>query len=211
MIDPSVDNTGSELRSSTFYKRILLILFIAFLFISMLGVASLYKGRNKNKLVPIFDPATQVIPQGTTALPLHNALTAFNFSKPLPFFEERNVVQSLNLEGDQEKTPPITVSHSVPGTDATPPTQTTPPSDASPVFLSYRVFGQSKEAVREALIAYFTSLGWKQIDDHQSNQQVLIFGSDNKRIISINILEVPSTPGRESNIVITLSLRVFTL
>ncbi len=154
-------------------------------------------------LVKPFSEKDQVIPQGAVSLEVSKALALFNFPKPLPFFDERNIVQSLILGVNASPLPVASTSTEIKIKESVKPAPSTS-------FLSYRMYGQSATSVREALIAYFISLGWKQIDD-QSNQQVLIFGSDNKRIISINIFEVPSTPGRESNIVITLSLRIFTL
>jgi hypothetical protein len=150
---------------------------------------------------PVFSSETQFVPDGTSSLEVDRALVALGLPEPLPFFEKDTVVQSLDLGANTST-----------ATVASTSTETTEPVTPLPStsFLSYRVYGQSIPSVREAVTAYFISLGWNQIDD-KSNQQSVVFGSDNRQIISINILEVASTPEKESHIVVALSLQVFDL
>lgn len=90
-------NADLQPQPSAFYKKIFLILFVTLLFISILGVLSWYTNKNKTLPQAAFDPAKQFIPQGAASLPVTNVLNAFNLPQPLPFFDERNVVQSLKL------------------------------------------------------------------------------------------------------------------
>ena len=173
---------------SGFFKKILLILVVTLIVLSVLGALLWYKENNKKTSQPLISPRPafssekQFVPEGSTALEVDKALTAFGFSKPLPFFEERNVVQSLNLSS--------ATSSAV---------STSSPQQISSTFLSYRVVGQSITAVRSALIEYFENLGWTMPNIHDvhtsgSNKiEIVDFLSPahQNQSISVTLLEMP--------------------
>jgi len=153
--------------------------------VAILGGILWYTDQNKRG-GPAFDPARQFIPQGAESLEVPQALASFNFSEPLPFFEERNVVQSLML-GRHE--PTVTQNNVGNVHNAT---STARQGNASS-FLNYQIFGQSREAVRNAFIQYFKDAGWNRVNT--SDNQSLIFSSRASQMISITLLDGPANAG----------------
>lgn len=171
---------------------------------AILGGTLWYADRNKQQVGPVFDSARQFVPEGTASLDVSKALAAFNFPKPLPFFEEKNVVQSVML-GARVSSSTISFAPQ-PQPVGTVVASSTPPRIPSP-FLSYRIFGQTKETIRNAFIEYFKKTGWemeKAIDDRS-----LVFLSDRRRqIISILFLDaLLISDAEQSAIIVTLSRR----
>lgn len=173
-------------------NRITIIGCSLLILIALIMMGIWYIGRVETPSIPQlssspkpFSQKDQVVPPNAESRSVDQSLAAFGFSKPLPFFEKDNIVQSLKLD---------TSSTASPATS----------------FLSYRIYGQSVASVRDALTRYFVSLGWKQIDDG-ANQGYLSFGFDHGKIISVNMLERPATPGTEPRITVTLSLYISNL
>ena len=131
---------------------------------------------------PVFSADKQFIPEGAAPLEIPKALALFNLPSALPFFEERNVVQSLNLSS--------ATSSAV---------STSSPQQESSIFLSYRVVGQSITAVRSALIEYFENLGWTMPNIHDvhtsgSNKIEIVYflsPAHQNQSISVTLLEMP--------------------
>ena len=120
----------------------------------------------------VFSPQTQFVPQGAKSRDVDQALADFGFQKSLPFFEKDNVVQSLNL----------TASTSALTTSA---------------FLSYRIIGQNKAAVRAAFTDYFTNLGWEATKIFNTNQSPPMIFSTAHRTVVITLIDVLHVPGTD--------------
>ena len=161
-------NADLQPQPSAFYKKILFILLITLLFISLLGAVLWYTGKDKNESPQqAFDSTKQVIPPGAASFEIDQALIAFGFSTPLPFFDRRNVVQSLALQTSASSSPATTTD----------------------TYLSYRVFGQDMRVLHSAYIRYLTDGGWKEIASASGATQSFSFyrpGSRNLIQISLD-------------------------
>ncbi|MEK7074453.1 MAG: hypothetical protein AAB968_01685, partial [Patescibacteria group bacterium] len=89
---------------------------------------------------PVFSAGKQFIPEGAASRTVDQSLAAFGLPKPLPFFDEKNVVQSITNTVD---------------------ISTSTIHQGNSPYLSYRICGQNIEAVRTALINYFENTDWK--------------------------------------------------
>lgn len=151
---------------------------------------------------PIFSIDTQFVPDGATSLRVDEVLAVFNFVEPLPFFEERNVVQSL----DAGTNAPATTSVSSRAISRTATSPRMPPQYTPTTFLSYRIFGQNKDAIRNAFMEYFRIMGWKMADAKEGKP--LVFSSEAHQIVSITFLDVPTVPGtNQPTVVAALTIR----
>lgn len=138
-----------------------------------------------------FSEQDQFIPKGATPQSVALGFQKLNFSKPLPFFDEKNVVQSLDLGFNA---PASTTDFSVSNTLKIQPRTNAPPApsqNSNFMFLSYRIFGQSKEAIRSALIEYFKNMGWTKMNT--KDNQSLTFSSGARQVVSIVLLDAPQT------------------
>ena len=99
---------------------------------------------------PAFSSDTQFIPKGAVSLEVDQSLAAFGFSKPLPFFDERNVVQSL-FEN------------------------TTSAASVARPYLSYRVSNESEETLRAAYTKYFKDMRWNVSESVSGAKKSLFF------------------------------------
>ncbi|MEK7074451.1 MAG: hypothetical protein AAB968_01675 [Patescibacteria group bacterium] len=89
---------------SGFFKKILLILVVTLIVLSVLGALLWYKENNKKTSQPLISPRPafssekQFVPEGSALLEIDKALEVFGLSKPLPFFDKKNVVQSISFQ-----------------------------------------------------------------------------------------------------------------
>lgn len=177
-ITPSLSNSTPTSKRYISYSIVAFVLLAA-----ILGGTFWYANQDK-QVGPPFDPARQFVPENTESLNVSKVLAAFGFNKPLPFFDERNVVQSLNLQSTATSSAPQAGSSS---------------------FLSYRIFGQSKEATQSALVEYFKNLGWTMQNIHKVHASgdnkieiVDFFSSEyQNQIISVTLFEMPRASGND--------------
>lgn len=129
-------------RHNIFYYIAAFILLAA-----VLGATLWYEKQNKQQTGPVFDPKTQFIPKGAVSLEVDQSLAAFGFPKPLPFFDKRNVVQSLSqpqatdtifIHAQGSSQPPVIIS------------------------LNYQIPGRDVLSVRDAFLSYFMDMGWRE-------------------------------------------------
>ena len=160
------------------YARIALFVAAFVLLLSVFGGMLWYADQNK-RAGPAFDPAKQFVPEGAESRDVDQTLAAFGFSKPLPFFEKENVVQSLNLPNKATSSPATASSKAA--------------------FLSYRILGQDKAAVRETFREYFTSIGWKMVSSHAD--LIFIF-SFHTQSISVNFIDIARVQGTDQPAVV---------
>ena len=186
-----------------------------FFLLLLIGAGFWYETKNKSSQLSlgprhVFSPDKQFIPKGAAPLEVDKALAVFGFSKPLPFFDKNNVVQSLNLEVNEPDPASAPLSHAqnteniVVGNNKT--NSTTPssvPSGHSSLFLSYRVVGQNTTALRSVFIGYFKSMGWKMDDAHSASD--LVFVSDKGQILSVALMEVSQKSEVGQHIVVAIS------
>ncbi len=167
---------------------------------AILGITFWYGNQNK-RAGPTFDPAKQFVPEGAESRDVDQSLAAFGFTKPLPFFDERNVMESLNA-------PSVNVNALVPAGTVV----SFHPATSTPLtpLLSYYVYGQSAAAVRDAFTDYFNALGWKKINSIANGpiSRFVFVAPDTHKRVATTILEI-SLSGRrpQSSIAVSLSLQ----
>ena len=89
------------------------------------------------------------------------------------------------------------------GTDSVSSASTTPYS-ISPVFLSYRIFGQSKEMIRDTFDEYFKNLGWQM--NARNDMQSIVFFSSAGQPLFVTFIDSASTSETDAQtIVVTVS------
>lgn len=132
------------MRNVSYFIAILLLI------AAILGATLWYANKKNAQVGPAFDLTRQFIPKGTASLDVPQALTAFNFSKPLPFFDEHNVVQSLTMPSSAVST-------------------------SSETYVSYSVQNQTIDTLYTAYRDYFTSSGWREIPVRQKGSNRLFF------------------------------------
>ena len=143
----------------------------------------------------IFSPKTQFVPKGAESREVDKTLAAFDFSKPLPFFEKDNVVQSLTIIANASNASPPPSTH----------VTSLPLEQTHAQFLSYRILGQTRTSVRDALIMHFKDLQWDMMDT--KGDQKFIFSHMNKQIF-VALIDVPHVSATEQlTTVVTLTLR----
>lgn len=207
--------TPSSSSHPIFISRhdILYYITVATLFAAILGGTLWYSDRNK-QLGPAFDPARQFVPEGAASLEVNQTLAAFGFSKPLPFFDERNVVQSLALGVDvsipttgsasvstQQNSAEGGVAGSQSRSNSLP---VSAPQGTSLPFISYRIPEKSMASIRETLIKYFESMGWKM--ENIPSDRALVFVSSAHRVISVTLLDAPRVDATaEPAVIVALS------
>lgn len=178
-----MDTTTPSLSSNpaSIFKRIIFYFIVALvLLMAILGGILWYANQNKQVSL-IFDPTRQVIPKGATSQKIDQSLAVFGFSSPLPFFDERNVVQSLSIEA--------------------------PSSSTKKPYISYRVYEQDINALRDVYRQYFNKMGWGEIKSASYSEQTLFFrASESLSVVQILFLkESPDTESVDQSIVVTLS------
>ncbi len=141
----------------------------AFLVLILGGVLWYRSKKEMKQAAPVFNPATQFVPEGATPLEVSETLAKFGFSKPLPFFEERNVVQSLGID--------VTSTSSV------------------ETYISYRILGQDTASVRSAFNEYFKKLGWKMANTKEGAP--LYFYSNARQTVFVSFFEAPSVQNKD--------------
>ena len=179
MVNEPINNSFEEQLPSVFFKKILLILLSTLLFIFLLGSVLWYRGKRTPIPQPttptVFDPATKIVPQGVVPLEIDQALTAFGLSKPLPFFEKKNVIQSLDLKNIR----------------------------FSPeIYLSYWIEGRSTTTILEAYVAYFKSIGLENalVSSQKTNLGFVLPGSP-PSLLRISLMEQPFASAKSEEIV----------
>lgn len=177
-------------------KRRVVFSIVAFVLLAaVLGATLWYAMKNKQQTGPAFNPTRQFVPQGTASLEVDQAIAAFNFPKPLPFFDERNVVQSLSMRvrvSASTTTSSVSFLPKAPRVADTP-SRTPPPQDTPSTFLSYRIFGQDKETIRSAFVEYSKNMGWKIANTGEGKP--LLFSSGTHQIVSVTLLDTPPVQG----------------
>lgn len=190
--------------SSTPTRDVFYYLAASALFILILAGTWWYTERNTKPLYPVFNPAKQFVPVGTEPRDIDQSLAVFGFSKPLPFFDEKNVVQSLRVGANAPASTTASSISSVPKARVMhisgPSSRTPPPPNRPSTFLSYRIVGPDKGAIRNAFIAYFINMGWKMANTREG--QPLLFSSDTHQIISITLLGVPAVQNTGKSIIV---------
>lgn len=183
-ITPSLsDPTPTSRRTISYYVGVFVFL------VALLGGILWYVNKTNKQAGPAFDPVRQFVPKGTAPLNVGESLAVFNFPKPLPFFDERNVVQSIGFPLDiSPSTTTQSEEKAVAGGQNT--IIHAQPQNAFTPFLSYRILGQSREAISTAFIEYFKGMGWKAMDIHEN--QALTFFSDAHQIVTITLLNATS-------------------
>lgn len=129
----SVTDTPRSVFSQRLIWLLLILASVAILAVVLHRIAS----ESEEQEVPSPSKKTQVVPKGTAPLEVDQALTALNLPEPLPFFDTKNVVQSLNFN------------------------QTSTSTDK--VFLSYRVQNQTIDMVYTAYTEYLLKHGWNPL------------------------------------------------
>lgn len=159
-----------------------------------------------------FSEKDQVVPKGTLSQSMSSTLRMFNFPQPLPFFDEHNVVQSLDLHSNMAtpisvpslKSSTATLS-SVAGADSHESPDTITQKNTPSPFLSYRIIGQNKVEAQSVFIGYFKNIGWEMA--HTFDKQSLIFFSPAHKIVSVTFLDVPHGGTDQSAIIVALSMQ----
>ena len=221
MLDSHINTFNPPSPPSAFFKKILLILVGTFCFIAILMAILWYtdKENRQNKLPTSsssptpFNPTQQVIPKGAESREVDQSLAAFGFSKPLPFFEKNNVVQSLNVTTsaptsttDFSVSPVSKVKTARRVNTANTSSRTPPPQNSPTTFLSYRIFGKSREMVQNAFIEYFKNMGWN-IEKSQEGQP-LVFSSEAHQFVYVAFLDAPAIQNTDQpTIVAALTVR----
>ena len=169
----------------------------------LLGGVVWYGIKNKTQPQPpvptpapqqVFDPKTQFVPKGAESRDVDQTLAAFGFTKPLPFFDKNNVVQSFHAKTTQ--------------TTATSSTEKilSPINSIPLTYLGYAVYGQSTTTLKNAFAADFTSMGWV-MQETRGDSLTLFFFPDKTRIISVTFLDPPPVAGITQHITVVVTLR----
>lgn len=173
--------------SSTPTRDVFYYLAASALFILILAGTWWYTRRNTKPLYPVFNSAKQFIPKGAESRDVDQSLAAFGFSKPLPFFEKENVVQSLSLD--------LNASSSAAGAQ---------PQQVPKIYLGYRIFGQSTAMVREMYRNYFQELGWKEGSGTKNNLLLVFMSPDMRRQASIELFEIATDPDKKQKTIVAV-------
>ncbi len=107
---------------------------------------------------PAFDPAKQFVPEGAEASTVDQSLAAFGVSKPLPFFDERNVVWSLRYPQGEAATSTSTQAQAA-------------GQRHTVTSLEYRIPGLDIWVLRDAFRAYFKEMGWLEARSANPNSE----------------------------------------
>ena len=186
-------------------KSVAVTVFFVFIIAALIGGTTWYAWHLGTQPTTIsslqpFSEQNQFVPKGTASQSVASGLQTLHASQSLPFFDEKNVVQSLGL-GASALVSTTASTTSSPAPKAQPGTHTPPPpKNTSSSLLSYRIFGQSREAIQKAFVEYFQNTGWKMAATHEG--QPLVFSSDTHQIVSITFLNGPTAQGTDQPAII---------
>ena len=144
-----------------------------------------------------FSPNTQSVPKGSAPRDADQSLAAFGLSVAPPFFDKKNVVQSLQMDASASTSP------------ATPSSL----KQDSSAFLSYRIDGQNIDAIRKAFIGYFKEIGWGTADVRSyapssvlfpPSPQTLAYSSPAGKVVSVHFFNAPHAPGAVASAIVVV-------
>ena len=198
-----IDNPLPSLSSppSPRHSRATRLVAVFVLLVFLLGGVVWYTIKNKAQPLAspprqVFSPKTQFVPKGTTPLEVDQALAAFGFPKPLPFFDKDNVVQSLDV-----KKPYLAEA-------STSQQSTTSAAFSTDIYLSYRIEGQSMTTIHDTYVDYLQNIGLgKNIEWKQKEHFELFLPHDPPLLLRLSLLEQPFA-GTKDHEVITVVLRL---
>ncbi len=127
----------------------------------------------------VFVPETQVVPHGAKSLGVSQALATLALSTQLPFFDEKNVVQSLSLVLSASSTALIPSS-----------------------YLSYRILGHTKESLHQDFSRYFQNTGWTALTSSASSTVMFFQHTESAGVVRVVFLD----GGDASDTIVALSL-----